>query len=182
MNLEVELSSRAGKLKIERIACYVLEHPEVKEELYAMTRHENDKISRQAWWVCESIVHQDKSWLITKQDDIVQYLLPCKHGGKKRIMLNILYRLPIAQPLPVELLNFCMDKMLAVEEAPAAQAICMKLAYAMCEEEPDLLSEFYHYLDNIDAGYYSSAVQSTRRTILKEINKRRKKKEYYVLR
>lgn len=178
MNLESELlSGRIGKTKVEQIALYIQENPEAEEEIYRLTYHENDKISWQAWWVCETLVKKGAPWLIEKREEMVQRLGKCCHEGKKRLMLNILYRLPMIHPLPVDLLNFCLDRMLSAEEAPGVQAVCIKLAYEMCKNEPDLLAELYHYLDNAEDGYYSPATRQTRQSILKNINNLRKKKK-----
>ncbi len=178
MNIEAELfSKRIGKLEVEQIVAYIQQYPEAEKEIYALTYHENDKVSWHAWWICEALVKKDKSLLNNKQKEIIQYLLKCTHSGKRRIILNILYHLPFSGTLPVDLLNFCLDRMLSPEEAPGVQSICMKLGYVLCKSEPDLLPEFYHYLDNIDEEYYSPAIRSTRRNILKDISKQRKKKK-----
>lgn len=178
MNIEAELfSKRIGKLEVEQIVAYIQQHPETEEDIYALACHEDDKVSWHAWWICEALVKKDVSWLNGRQEEIIQYLLKCNHSGKRRIILNILYRLPLSGTLPVDLLDFCLDRMLSSEEAPGVQSICMKLGYALCKSEPDLLTEFYHYLENAEEEYYTPAIRSTRRNILKDIHKQRKKKK-----
>ena len=56
-------------------------------------------------------------------------------------------------------------------ETVAGQAVCMKLAYAICLKEPELMGELEAYLENMEPEYYTAAVQCARNNILKKIRK-----------
>ena len=57
----------------------------------------------------------------------------------------------------------------AIAESASGQAVCMKLAYDICLEEPELTGELKAYLENMEPEYYTVAVQCVRNNILKKI-------------
>ncbi|MCS2311682.1 hypothetical protein NXW05_15760 [Phocaeicola vulgatus] len=65
--------------------------------------------------------------------------------------------------------DFCLQGMLSSAESASGQAVCMKLAYDICLEEPELTGELKAYLENMEPEYYTVAVQCVRNNILKKI-------------
>ncbi len=91
--------------------------------------------------------------------------------GIRRLLLNTLLHLPVPKPINVAFLDFCLNGMLSPAETVAGQAVCMKLAYAICLKEPELMGELEAYLENMEPEYYTAAVQCARNNILKKIRK-----------
>lgn len=65
--------------------------------------------------------------------------------GIRRLLLNTLLHLPVPKPINVAFLDFCLNGMLSPAETVAGQAVCMKLAYAICLKEPELMGELEAY-------------------------------------
>ncbi|MGN1289838.1 MAG: DUF2147 domain-containing protein, partial [Bradyrhizobium sp.] len=61
--------------------------------------------------------------------------------GLRRVRLALLARLPQPDALRVDLLDFCLERMMSAVEAPAVRMYCVKIAHAMCRTEPDLRRE-----------------------------------------
>jgi hypothetical protein len=59
-----------------------------------------------------------------------------------------------------------MEHMVAGDEFPGVQTLCMKLAYRMCSFYPELKEEFMRILDVMEIEYYKPAVMGLRAKIL----------------
>lgn len=173
MNLEASLAQRLGKLEVEQLAHQITIHPENYDSLFHLTQHPNATISWHAWWVCDTLSRQETSWLAQHQQAIIDYALTTTHSGKRRLALSILLRLPLA--LSTDLLNFCLDTMSLAGTTPAVSALCMKLAYKLCVDEPELLNELQEYLTYMDTAFYTSAVIATRKNILQAMRQKKLK-------
>lgn len=160
-----------GRKHIDRIVVQVMDSPARFDELYALTKDENIQIAWHATWACEKLSIQCPSLYINKAKELTQRAMQCQHDGTRRLWLNILLHLPVEEPINVEFLDFCLHGMLSPSETSSGQAVCMKLAYARCQKEPELLNELQTYLENMEPEYYTAAVQCSRNHILKEIRK-----------
>lgn len=165
------LEGTLGRKPIDHIVEQVIASPALFADLYALTLHEEEKIAWRATWACEKLSILAPSLLINKREELMQRAMQCPHDGMRRLLLNILHHLPIAEPINVAFLDFCLHGMLSPTESVAGQAVCMKLAYAICRKEPELMSELEAYLENMEPEYYTAAVQCTRKNILKKIRK-----------
>ena len=94
--------------------------------------------------------------------------MQCPHDGTRRLLLNILHHLPVPKPVNAAFFDFCLQGMLSSAESASGQAVCMKLAYDICPEEPELTGELKAYLENMEPEYYTVAVQCVRNNILKK--------------
>ena len=93
----------------------------------------------------------------------------CTHDGSKRLLLSILYNIPIPTPISVDLLNYCLDHMLSPQESIGVQALSIRIAYLLCRKEPELLQELQLILENTELDFYSTGVRTTVRNTLKKI-------------
>ena len=66
-----------------------------------------------------------------------------------------------------DFLDFCLEKMTAIEEPPGIQSLAMKLAYRMCKFYPELMNELIVTLKAMEMDFYTAAVKSVRNKILK---------------
>ena len=111
------------------------------------------------------------AWFIPLYDDLVYRLSDCKHQGSKRLLLSILYNLPVTVPVSVELLNYSLDHMLSLQESIGVQSLSIRMAYRLCKHEPELLSELKLILEHANTEFYSTGVKTAIRNILKKIKK-----------
>lgn len=165
------LESTLGRKYIDGIVKEVMASPFRFAELYALTKEEDEKIAWRATWACEKLSIHCPSLFLKVHTELMLRAMQCNHGGQRRLLLNTIFHLPVLEPINIEFLDFCMQAMLSPNETAAGQAVCMKLAYAICLKEPELSGELQAYLENMEPEYYSAAVQSTRNNILKKMQK-----------
>lgn len=170
-NFKEILESNLGRKYIDSIVEQVIDSPARFTDLYALTKDEDEKIAWRAIWACEKLSIQCPSLFMNLREELMQRSLQCSHSGMRRLLLNLILHLPILEPINVAFLDFCLNGMLSLDESVAGQAVCMKLAYAFCLKEPELLGELKAYLENMEPEYYTAAVQCTRTNILKKIRK-----------
>lgn len=169
-DFEARLSSTLSRNFVDTIVASVQDNPEDFQLLYSLIKSEETKISWRAAWACEKLSESCPQWFISKYEEITNLALSIKHSGTKRLLLSILYNLPVPSQFPVELYNFCLEKMISPDEAIAIQALSVKLAYKIALKEPELLSEICLYLENAETEYFSTGVKNCIRNVLKKIN------------
>ncbi len=160
-----------NKLSIDALVHEICNKPEYLKDMHQLISDEKQAVSWRAIWVCEKVSELYPSWFAPLYNDILQRLLVCRHEGSKRLLLSILYNIPAPTPIPVDLLNYCLDHMLSPKESIGVQALSIRMAYKLCKLEPELLKELQLILENTDTEYYSSSVRSAIRNIFKKIKK-----------
>lgn len=165
------LEGALGRKYIDSIVEQVMDSPARFDDIYALTKHEGEKIAWRATWACEKLSILAPSLLINKREELMQRAIQCPHDGIRRLLLNTLLHLPVSEPINVAFFDFCLNGMLSPAESVAGQAVCMKLAYTICLKEPQLMGELEAYLQNMEPEYYTAAVQCARNNILKKIRK-----------
>ena len=161
-----------NNLSIDALVQEICSQPEYLEDMYRLISDEEQTVSWRAIWACEKMSKLHPGRFVPLYDDILQKLLICRHDGSKRLLLSVLYNVPAPTPIPVDLLNYCLDRMLSPQESIGVQALCIKLAYELCKQEPELLKELQLILENTDSEFYSTGVRTTIRNILKKIKKK----------
>lgn len=160
-----------SKLSIESLVQKICLEPEYLEDMYELLSDENQTVSWRAAWVCEKLSERHPSWFAPLRGDIIQRLLACTHDGSKRLLLSILYNIPVYPPIPIELLNYCLDHMLSPQESIGVQAVSVRLAYQLCKDVPELRQELRIILENTETDFYSTGVKTAVRNVLKRISK-----------
>lgn len=149
----------------------VTNYPEDFETVYNLMFDADITISWRAIWACEKISELQPGWFDEqKKEEIIDALLISKHDGSKRLLLSILYNLPLPKEYSVRFLDYCLDHCLDRKESIGVQALCIKMAYRLCRVEPELLSELKAILENAELDYYSAGVKSCIRNTLKKLN------------
>lgn len=170
MNFNTKLSERIGMDDINEILRLTHDSDSRKQELYNLVMGENEIIGYHAAWIFTHFSSQDNQWLYNKQNQLINEVLVCKHGGKRRVMLNLLYRQPFPNPPRVDFLDFCLERMISSEELPGVKSLCMKIAYELCRPIPELMQELKTMLAMMEGDLVPS-IQAVRKNILKAMQK-----------
>lgn len=170
MDFRVKLSQRIGMYDVNEILCLTHNNNVRKQELYDLLMGDDDSIAYYAAWVFSHFSSHDNEWLFSKQDELIDEVLTCKHGGKRRVMLNLLYRQPFANPPRIDFLDFCLDRIMSRKELPGIQSLCIKIAYELCRPIPELMQELKTMLEMMEGNLLPS-IQASRRNILKAMQK-----------
>lgn len=170
INFKAKLSERIGMNDIHEILRLTQQSNKRKQELYNLMMGEDEKIGYHAAWIFTHFSPEANKWLYQKQDELIDEVMVCEHGGKRRVVLNLLYKQPLADPPRVDFLDFCLERMLSVKELPGVQSLCMKIAYELCRTIPELTQELKATLEMME-GELCPAIRSVRKNILKAIQK-----------
>lgn len=170
MNFKARLSERIGMNDINEILRLTHDSDTRKQELYNLVIAEDETIGYHAAWIFTHFSSQDNEWLYNKQDQLINEVLVCKHGGKRRVMLNLLYRQPFPNPPRVDFLDFCLERMMSSEELPGVKSLCMKIAYELCRPISELMQELKTMLAMMEGDLVPS-IRAVRKNILKAIEK-----------
>ena len=158
-------------LSVDVLVREICHQPECFEAMYRLMSDEKQSVAWRATWVCEKLSEIHPAWFIPLYDDLVYRLSDCTHQGSKRLLLSILYNLPVTVPVSVELLNYSLDHMLSLQESIGVQSLSIRMAYRLCKHEPELLSELKLILEHANTEFYSTGVKTAIRNILKKIKK-----------
>lgn len=171
MNLSEKLSDRIHMEDIHETLLYVEGNDERKQELYKLIFGEDDIVSYRTLWVFTHFNRKENEWLFARQDELIDELLRCVHPGKRRLLLNLLFKQPQQNPPRVDLLDFCFESMLSKEELPGVKTLCMKLAYELCRPIPELKQELRTALEIMEPSLLPISIRTVRRNILTAMKK-----------
>ena len=167
MNLKLKLSGRIQMNDIHEITSFTQGNSTRKKELYNLLYDTDDMIAYQAAWTLTHLSVDDNKWLYDKQNELIDEALICSHPGKRRLLLALLLRQPLADPLRVDFLDFCFERMNSTKELPGVKSLCMKLAYEMCRHIPELMREMGLRLDMMIPYLLQPSMQAVRKNVLK---------------
>lgn len=170
MNLKTKLSQRIGMHDIYAIIAIVQgDHTQI-QAVYELISDPDETVAYQAVWILTHLSPEDNRWLYDKQNELIDEVLVCPHPGKRRLILSLLYRQPLTYPSRVDLLDFCLERMVSKAELPAVQTLCMKLAYELCRPIPELLQEFRIMMDIMEPELLPISVRTVRKNVLKALS------------
>ena len=170
MDFKARLSQRIGMDDINEIIRLTHDSDTRKQELYDLVIGDDEIIGYHAAWIFTHFSSQDNEWLYKKQDELIDNILVCKHGGKRRVILNLLYRQPFPNSPRVDFLDFCLGRMMSSEELPGVKSLCMKIAYELCRPIPELIQELKTMLAMME-GDLAPSIRAVRKNILKAMQK-----------
>ena len=147
MDLRTQLATRFHIENIRELLHYIKEDERLREEIYRLIFDEDDVVSYQALWVCTHFSKPEVEWLTLKQDELIDAALTCPHSGKRRMLLNLLCQQQLADPPRVDLLDFCMERMVSRQEPAGVQSLCIKLAY-----QPRTTTRIAYHAGNYGTG------------------------------
>ena len=169
MNLHTLLSGRLTIEDIREVLQHIRNDRQYREEVYRLIFDKDDFVAYQALWICTHFPDTEIEWMHSKQDELTAALFACPHSGKRRLMLNLLYRQPVNDPPRMDLLDFCLERMMSRQEPVGVQSICMKLAYKLTHSIPELQQELRLLLEMMEPELLSPALRSSRKNVLKKL-------------
>ncbi len=170
MNFRTKLLGRIGMDDINEILRLTQKSDTRKQELYDLVLGSDETIAYHAAWILTHFSRQDNKWLYNKQNQLIDEVLVCKHGGKRRVILNLLYKQPFSYPPRVDFLDFCLERMISTPELPGVQSLCMKIAYELCRPTPELAQELKTILEMME-GDLTPAIRAVRKNVLTAMQK-----------
>ena len=128
---------------------------------------DDQKITRNAFWTLTKATDEELSSLKTIRNELTDLVLQTDSTSIRRLTMNLIVRLDMKEDdLRTDLLDFCFDHMMDVEELPGIQSLCMKQAFRMCQFYPELMEELKRTLEGMEIDYYKPAVKCVRNRIL----------------
>ena len=125
------------------------------------------RVARSALWGLTKASDKELSQLQGLLDELIDQAMHTENSSVRRLTLNIIERLELTEDnLRADFLDFCMEHMVAGDEFPGVQTLCMKLACRMCSFYPELMEEFKRVVDTMEIDYYKPAIRGLRRKIL----------------
>ena len=152
---------------IREIIFLTQDNDKSKRDLYNLLFDNDDKVAYQAAWVLTHFSPKDNEWLCDKQDKLIDEALVCEHSGKRRLLLALLFKQPLPATPRVDFLDFCLERMVSKQELPGVQTLCMKLAYEMCRNIPELKQELFAILDMIEPDLQQASMRAACKNVLK---------------
>lgn len=127
----------------------------------------DEMVARNALWVLTKARKKELAVLHELLPSLIDQAMRTINLSVRRLTLYIIERQKMeVDDLRTDFLDFCLDQMMRIEEPPAIQAVCMKLAYRMCRFYPELLAELKRTLETMEIDYYKPAVKCVRNRIL----------------
>lgn len=167
MNYKAKLSKRIQMDDIHAIIFAIQNNPKQIQKIYDLIFDPDETVAYQAAWVLTHLSSQDNRWLYGKQNELIEEVLICRHPGKRRIILALLYRQPLANPPRTDFLDFCLERMVSRNELPGVQTLCIKLAYELCLTIPELLQEFRSTIELIEPDLLPASLRAVHKNIRK---------------
>ena len=133
--------------------------------------HDEDyRVARNALWSMTKATDSEISQLQPIYNELIDLAMKTDNSSVCRLTLNILERLKMEKDdLRSDFLDFCLEKMTAIDGYPGIQSLAMKLAYRMCKFYPELMNELIVTLKAMEMDFYPPAVKSVRNRILKSL-------------
>ncbi len=130
--------------------------------------HDEDyQVARNALWILTKATDEELCQMQPLLHELIDLALSAEHSSVRRLSLNIIVRLEIKEEdLRTDLLDFCLEHMVDVNEYPGIQSLCMKIAYRISNFYPELMDELIRTLKSMEIEYYKPAVKSVRNRIL----------------
>lgn len=170
MNFAEKLSQRITMEDVNNILSFTYKNNKYKQELYDIGIQRDECIGYHAAWILTQFSKEDNKWLHKKQDELIDTLLICRHGGRRRLILNLLYKQPLKEPMRIDYLDFCLDRIMSSEELPGVKSLCIKIAYEMCRPIPELQQELKMMLEMMQ-GELPPAILCVRRNVFKAMER-----------
>ncbi len=157
--------------------------PDAVQELYGLLFDEETKLVYRAAWVLSHLPSAQIASLGKTCDKLVTVVTRTPHAGCRRMLLHLLHllhRLPQPASTAVELLDFCLARMVDPQEPPGVRMLCIKIAYDICRTNPDLRQEFGFMLERLEQQPLPPSLHAVCRNIRKvQASRKRNRPQFH---
>lgn len=165
------LSGRIGMLQIQDY-CLRLKHDRLLERvLLQLLTDVNHRVAANAAWILTHLKDEECQKLAPHFHLLANTAIQTDDETLQRLLLTLVYRLPFPEPLPVALLNFCMEKMLSCKSTYSVRCLCMKIAFELSLPVPEICEEFRISLEIMEADFLPPSMQASRKNVLSALRK-----------
>ncbi|NLO70490.1 MAG: hypothetical protein GX102_06030 [Porphyromonadaceae bacterium] len=167
------LSSAMGRNEVDWLCRDALSDIDNFEFLFDLIFSHDNQIAWRAAWVIEKVSEKSiENFKNTHKDRLQELILTSSHGGLRRLVLSIIFNLPLRQPISVEFINRCFEQMMLVKEPVSVQVLSMKILEKVCEIEHDLSQELETALLSLDSDLFSKGFVAARKGVIKRLKMR----------
>lgn len=139
-----------------------------RERLFATMLSGDGREAYFAAWALTHMPMADNVHIDAHRDELVRLAVSTSEIPVRRLSLALLERLEWSvADMRTDLLDFCLEHMMLVDEPYGIKALCMKLAYGQCRHYPELKAELKQCLLLMEPSELGAGVKHTRGKILK---------------
>ncbi len=173
--MEERLAERINLPDIKAIVAWVMEDATHRDELWNLTRSENNRIAVNALWIMTHLPKSEKSWLESLQTEIIDRLLTAKETAQKRILLQLLREQEFTEEnFRGDLLDFCLTKINSECEPYAVRCFSIYVAFNLSRLHPELIAELEAHLEMLSYQPLSPGLKSALRQTRTKITRLKK--------
>ncbi len=173
MDYRSHLLRPLSKHFVDQLVAEIIAKPEDFDMAYRLVHDSEVTVAWRAAWACQKISELHPEWFTDAQFlKLTTLAISTPHSGLQRGCLSTLCNLKLPDDIPVELINACFDWMISPNSAIAVQAKSMRMLQRICRVIPEFKAELRVCLESIDHECYSAGFRSTRKNVLKELNKK----------
>ena len=133
---------------------------------------ENEKVAWHAGWICEKTSEMSPAFFSEKEiERVIELAISTTFTGLQRLLLSMLLNLGLPKNVPVEFIDISFERMVSPKSPVSVQVLSMKILYEFTKREPDFESELKAYLELADVDNYTVGYRTTRKNILKKLQK-----------
>lgn len=160
------------RTEIERAAREAQHDPEVLRRLWRLLDADSHTVAWHAAWAMDKATAIDPAPMVEYRPLIEARAMAESRSGIQRLLLSIVNRMPQAEPISVDMLDFCLEEIARPRLSIASRALCCKIAFGLCRGHVELRDELRACLESIDEQCLSTAVAAAVRNTLKKLNKK----------
>lgn len=149
MNLQKQLKDRNLKWNWDAIADYVIQHPELMEELIRFSFEGETIIQRNASAVISKICDKKRDLLSPYLIEIFQHLEKYPNDAVRRNTMRIFQFTEIPEEIEGELFETALKYIRSINEPIAVKAFSITVARRICQKYPELAPELIYILEII---------------------------------
>ena len=148
----------------------------VREGLFADVFGGDRDVAVNSAWTLTHLPKDDNGFIAEHREKLVELASTTADVSLRRLTLTLLERLDWQveniEETPeyyVALIDFCFEHLMMIEEPYGVRSLCMKLAYKLSLNYPELLDELRESLLLIEPTDLGSGVRHTRNKLLKQL-------------
>lgn len=170
MFLEESIASDRSKENMERIASYVLDHPNELSCLWSLMVHGDDSMKMRSAWAFGKVIELTGELFNPFMKDSLELVLQCNHDGLKRNLMRSFFYAPLNEEVLTPLFDLSNTLLMDGKETTAVRMFSMRTAFRIVQRYPELAQEFQQVLDKAGESIHSAGIRNSFSKIRKKNN------------